>query len=180
MARTIALLFAVLTVAVRAQQDAPTISQVEVKAVTPFRYAALEMKGDYAQHGEAFQRLYELAARQNLGYPNEVIGIYFDDPMQVPAEDLRWLLGFALSEGQQAQEPLVEKRYDYPMIAQIVYRGPYTEEMSSAYQELMSFVMSNGYSIAGPVMQKYIGMPTMNSQGQWSGTLEISLPVSKP
>ncbi|MDZ7371236.1 MAG: GyrI-like domain-containing protein [candidate division KSB1 bacterium] len=162
-----------------AQENEITISAVEVKPQTPFRYAALLMKGDYAQHGDAFQRLYQLAALQNLGYNIEVFGIYYDDPSSTPVDQLNWLLGFPLAEGQHAAEPLVERTYDYPLVATITYTGPLTEQMAQAYEKLFGYVMSNGLQIAGPIMQRYVTMPTQNAKGEWCGTVVSVLPVKK-
>jgi DNA gyrase inhibitor GyrI len=159
--------------------QAATISAVEVKQITPFRYAALLMKGSYDQHGAAFGRLYQLAGEQNLGYDLQIFGVYFSDPSQAAIDQLEWLVGFPLSEGQQVKEPLIEQKWDYSQIAMVTYTGPFTEEMSKAPQTLMAWVMSNGYSPVGPMMEKYTAMPSQNAQGQWSGTVEVSLPVIK-
>lgn len=160
-------------------QPSHTLSDVQVKQIEPFRYAALEMIGDYEQHQQAFPKLYELAISQNLGYAIEVFGVYFNDPSQVPVEQLKWELGFELSEGQTVKEPLVEKKWEYTQIATITYTGPFTDEMGSAMEALFTWVMSNGYSPAGPMVQKYVVMPTQNEQGQWVGTIESVLPVQK-
>ena len=160
-------------------QPSHTLSEVQVEQIEPFRYAALEMIGDYQQHSEAFPKIYELAVSQNLGYAVEVFGIYFNDPSQVPVEQLEWELGFQLAEGQTVKEPLVEKKWDYAQVATITYAGPFTDEMGSALEALFSWVMSNGYTPAGPKMQKYVGMPTQNERGEWAGTIVSILPVQK-
>lgn len=162
-----------------AQESEITISAVEVKPQTPFRYAALLMKGDYAQHGEAFQRLFGLAASQNFGYDIQIFGIYYDDPSSTPVDQLNWLLGFQLEEGQKAAEPLVERTWDYPLVATISYTGPLTEQMGQAYEKLFGYVLSNGYQIAGPMMQRYVNMPTQNTNGDWCGTVVAVVPVKK-
>jgi len=161
------------------EAQASTLSAVELKQITPFRYAALLMKGSYDQHATAFPQLYQLAGEQNLGYSFDIFGIYFSDPSQVPVEQLEWQVGFALTEGQQVKEPLVEQKWDYAQIAMLTYDGPFNEEMNKGPQALMTWIMSNGYTPVGPMMEKYIVMPTQNEKGEWCGTIEISEPVSK-
>jgi AraC family transcriptional regulator len=158
---------------------AATLSAVEVKQITPYRYAALMMKGSYDQHSSAFQHLYQLAGEQNLGYDFQIFGIYFSDPSQVPVDQLDWQVGFALTEGQQIKEPLVEQKWDYEQIAVLTYDGPFNEEMNKGPQALMTWIMSNGYTPVGPMMEKYLTMPTQNEQGIWTGAVEISEPVKK-
>ncbi|MDZ7317147.1 MAG: GyrI-like domain-containing protein [candidate division KSB1 bacterium] len=162
-----------------AQEAEITLSPVEIKPQAPFRYAALIMKGDYAQHGDAFQRLYQLAASQNMGYDIKIFGIYFDDPSSTPVDQLNWLLGFPLEEGQHAAEPLEERTYDYPLVAAITYTGPLTDQMGQAYEKLIGTVMSSGYRIVGPIMQRYVTLPTQNAKGEWCGTVEAVMPVEK-
>jgi AraC family transcriptional regulator len=182
---TVLTLAALITLAAQEQapaQSAPqssSLSAVELKQIAPFRYAALLMKGSYDQHATAFPQLYQLAAEQNLGYSFDIFGVYFNDPSQVPVEQLEWQVGFALTEGQQVKEPLVEKMWDYEQIALLTYNGPFTGEMNKGPQALMTWVMSNGYAPNGPMMEKYIVMPTQNENGEWCGTIEISVPVSK-
>jgi AraC family transcriptional regulator len=162
-----------------AQEQAATLSDVQIKQITPYRYAALMMKGSYDQHSTAFPQLYQLAGEQNLGYSFTIFGVYFSDPGQVPVEQLEWQVGFELSEGQQVKEPLVEQKWDYTQIAMLTYNGPFNEEMSNAPAKLISWIISNGYTPVGPVMEKYTEMPTQNAQGQWCGTIEVSQPVKK-
>lgn len=160
--------------------QAATISAVELKQITPYRYAALLMKGSYLQHSSAFPQLYQLAGEQNLGYSLEIFGIYFNDPSQVPEDQLEWQVGFPLSEGQQVKEPLVEKKWDYEQIASITFTGPIGgQDMNKAIESLVTWVMSNGYAPIGPMMEKYLSMPSQNAQGEWCGTIETSLPVKK-
>ncbi|RPH93669.1 MAG: AraC family transcriptional regulator [Calditrichaeota bacterium] len=159
----------------------PPAQQVELKQITPFRYAAIVMKGSYEQHSDAFTRLYQSAAEQNLGYGFTPFGVYYSDPSRVPVEELNWEIGFELSEGQQVKEPLIEKKWDFSTIAQLVYEGAFSSpDFGKAHEKIMQWVQSNGFVPAGPLMEKYVGMPTQNDQGEWCGKIEIIQPVQKP
>lgn len=155
-------------------------SDMQVKEIDSFWYAAVEMKGSYEQHQQAFQTLYEQAGMQGLGTDFPSFGIYYDDPSQVTEDELTWEIGLKLEEKTEIKEPLVLKEWNHTLVASTIYTGSFSsQDFGAAHEKLFQWVMENGYSPAGPMMEKYMDMPTQNSDGEWEGTINIILPVAK-
>ncbi|MBN1561604.1 GyrI-like domain-containing protein [candidate division KSB1 bacterium] len=154
--------------------------QVEVREIKPFWYCCVEMTGSYDQHSDAFQTLYAQAGAQGLAMDVAPFGVYYSDPSQVAEAELKWEIGLELAEKTEVKAPLVLKEWPYTLMAVMLYEGSFSgEAFGSAHQKLFQWVMQNGYDVAGPSMEKYLSMPAQNSDGEWTGTIEIVLPVQK-
>lgn len=155
-------------------------NEFEVKEIEPFWYCALDMQGSYDKHEEAFQTLYNEAGVQGLGMDFIAFGIYYNDPSQVAPENLTWELGFELDEKVELKEPLVLKKWEYKLVVSSIYQGDFNSEaFGAAHQKLFEWIGQNGYMPAGPMMEKYISMPTQTSEGGWEGTINMIMPVQK-
>ncbi|MBN1479458.1 GyrI-like domain-containing protein [candidate division KSB1 bacterium] len=173
------ILLAVLLISLVAIADEEK-KEFEVKEIEPFWYCALDMKGSYDKHEEAFQTLYNEASVQGLGADFIAFGIYYDDPSQVAPEDLTWELGFELEEKVELKEPLVLKKWDYTLVVSSMYEGVFSDEaFGAAHQKLFEWIGQNGYTPAGPMMEKFIAMPTQTSEGSWEGKINMVMPVQK-
>jgi effector-binding domain-containing protein len=154
--------------------------EVEVREVKPFWYCCVEMTGSYEQHSDAFQTLYEQAGAQGLGMDFSPFGVYYNAPSQVAESELKWDVGLELAEKKEVKEPLVLKEWQHELVAVALYEGSFSgEAFGLAHQKLLEWVTQNGYTPAGPSMEKYLSMPAQNSEGEWAGTVEIILPVQK-
>jgi len=154
--------------------------KVAVKEIEPFLYCAVEMTGSYDQHQDAFMTLYEQAGMQGLGSDFSPFGIYFSDPSSTPVEELKWEIGFVLADSAEVKEPLKLKKWSYNHMAGILYEGSFSApEFQAAHGELYQWVVENGYTIAGPTLEKYVDMPSQNADGEWVGKVQISIPVTK-
>jgi AraC family transcriptional regulator len=152
----------------------------KITIVKPFYYAALEMTGSYDQHGEAFGTLYGLAGKFMLDMNQPVFGIYYNNPQNTPEAELKWELGLPVSEGQKLEEPLKLKKWEYKLLATKNYKGSFSSEaMGACYAGLYQWITENQYAPAGPMMEKYLGQPTMDEKGEWCGEIEIIMPVQK-
>ncbi len=161
------------------EEPAKEESAVTVKEIEPYFYAALEMTGSYEQHEQAFQTLYEQANSQGVPTDQPPFGVYYDNPETTPEEELKWEIGLPLPQEKKVKEPLKRKKWDYTAVATLDYTGPWNEEMADAYLKIFGWIEQNGYYPVGPVMEVYLGQPTQNEKGEWSGTVNIMVPVSK-
>jgi len=167
---------------VKAEAEAETEeSKIEVKEVEPFSYCAIEMTGSYDQHTEAFGKLYSSAEKSRLPMNRVPFGVYYDDdPSETPEEDLKWEVGFKMPEHKDIEEPLVFKKWEFKLVASRYYDGPFSGEgIEQAYAEIMQWIEEKEYTIVGPCMERYLGMPRQNEDGTLSGKLEIWMPVEK-
>jgi len=150
---------------------------VQAKDVAPFMYAALEMTGSYDQHSQAFQDLYQNAGAQGVAMDQPPFGLYFNSPENTPQEQLKWDLGLPCSETVKLSPPLKLKKWEFEKVAVLTYTGPYEAEGAKAFQTLFQWIGQNKYVFAGPVMEKFLSMPVADEKGQWSGTVEVSVPI---
>ena len=152
----------------------------KVTMVEPFYYAALEMTGSFDQHGTAFNTLYGLAGKLMLDMNQTSFGVYYNDPESTPEAELKWELGLPISEDQKLEEPLKLKKWEFKLLASKIHNGSFSSEaMQGSYSALFQWITENQYAPAGPMMEKYLGQPTMNEKGEWCGEVEILMPVQK-
>ncbi|MBN1893429.1 GyrI-like domain-containing protein [bacterium] len=153
------------------------VPAVQVRDVAPFMYAALEMTGSYEQHSQAFQDLYQNAGAQGVAMDQPPFGLYFNNPENTPQEQLKWDLGLPCSEEAKLTPPLKLKKWEFDKIAVLTYTGNYEADGAQAHHALFQWIGENKYVPAGPVMEKFLSMPVADEKGQWSGTVEVSVPV---
>lgn len=156
------------------------VDLIQLKEMKPFSYCALEMTGSYEQHSAAFMKLYGEAGKQGLPMYETPFGIYWNSPGEVPEEELKWEIGFAVPEDKEIQEPLKSKKCEYDLFVSRNYEGAFGfEEMGKAFGEIKIWTKENKYECIGPVIERYTSMPAKNDKGQLSGKVEILIPVKK-
>lgn len=162
------------------QKSVVQMDTVRLEKTEPFAYAALEMTGSYAQHGTAFQTLYQEAGKQGLPMNSASFGVYWNSPQNTAEADLKWEIGLAMPDTQKVAAPLKLKKWEFPQSASVTYYGGFdSSAVGKAYQSLFGWMGKNGYRVAGPVMEKFLSMPTQNEKGEWVGKVEIAMPVEK-
>jgi DNA gyrase inhibitor GyrI len=152
---------------------------IELKEVEPFNYCALEMTGSYAQHPDAFQKLYEQAGMQKLETSQIPLGIYLNDPNTTPEEELKWEVGLSLLKEKEVKEPLVLKKWEFNKLVSTIYDGPFNEQLGAAYQKVFEWIGKNHLQPAGPSMEKFLSQVEKDEEGIMRGKVEILIPVMK-
>lgn len=130
--------------------------------------AALPHQGSYQEIGATFVRLFTLAGSCGLAQPEVPgIGVYFDDPEQVPVHALRALAGVPV-DPQAALGGELE-RFDIPpgRCAVLTYTGPYNE-MGAAYQWMFAqWLPTSGLEpVDFPVFEQYLNDPRTTPPAQ--------------
>jgi len=151
---------------------------VRMKILEPFSYCCLEMTGSYEQHSLAFMNLYSEIGAQGLAPKGEPFGVYRNDPESTPEDELQWEIGLPVAEGTEVKEPLKLKTWKFVHLVSKKYEGAF-DKMDGVYGEMMVWMGENGYTIAGPIMEKFLNMPSQNEKGEWIGRVEILIPVQK-
>ena len=152
---------------------------VQLKIIEPYPYVAVEMRGSYEQHEEAFGTLYQAGGTQGIMMSDYPFGIYYNGPANASEDSLIWEIGMAVSDMDSVTAPLILKKFPYTTLASLVYEGLYDEEMNAAIQKVFHWISLNGYEEAGPLQEIYMTMPTQNESGNWVGQVEILVPVQK-
>ncbi|WP_459616336.1 AraC family transcriptional regulator [Bordetella sp. 2513F-2] len=153
----------------RAQRSSPRVLQepamypIHIEHFPGLTLAALPHRGDYQAIGQAFDRLLMLAAAAGLQQPGieaRSIGVYYDDPAQVPVTQLRAHAGMAMPAGQTAAAGLETLHIPAMRCAVLAYTGPYSD-LESAYAWLFGTWLPASGETPGdfPVFEEYVDDP---------------------
>jgi AraC family transcriptional regulator len=113
-----------------------TLYRVESIVLPTLRVAAIWHRGDYQLTSGAFERLMAVAATTGLlTSTTRTIGIYHDDPVSVPQDELRSTACITVSDEWLPSGELTEAHIAGGRYARIVHTGPYTE-LKNAYDWL--------------------------------------------
>jgi len=113
----------------------------------------LEHVGPYDQMGSLFSQLGGYAAGKQL--TGEMVGIYYDDPATVPAENLRSEIGIVVPDGFMPDSGYGVQEVPAQKVVYAILKGPYAE-IAKEYPYIMEWMEKKGYKITGPVMEIYL------------------------
>jgi AraC family transcriptional regulator len=150
---------------------------VSLQTVEPFAYVCLTVKGSYAKIQQAVPNLMSEMGSQNTVPTGPLMGIYFNSPEQVEAQDLEWEVGFPVSPRQAVRPPLVLKEWSYTQVAACVHQGPYAEAPKTIIK-ITDWMEANGYAPDGPVLERYLDMNPSEMRPEDLRT-EIWIPCKK-
>lgn len=139
--------------------------------------ATLPHVGSYQEIGPVFTRVFMLAASRGLASPDAIgFGVYFGDPEQVPAAQLRSLAGMPVAPDADLGDEL--ERFEIPAgrCAILTYTGPYNE-MGKAYNWMFSeWLPTSGVVPADfPMFEQYVNDPRTTPPAQLQ--TRICMPV---
>lgn len=127
-----------------------TSMNIEIREVAPRRAVCVAHQGPYYMIGGAFGRIAEWV--KSSGTPaQEGIGIYYDDPSMVPADQLHAHAGQLVAEDFTTNDPAVEV-VDIPggLYAVATHMGPY-DGLPKAWDEMYNrWFPTSGYEV-GPM-----------------------------
>jgi AraC family transcriptional regulator len=130
---------------------------IAVQKTEAFAIVCLEEKGPFDRLQEAIGRLVQEMQAQNIIPAGPLLGIYYNSPDQVNAQDLRWEVGFPVTAQALVQPPLMKKEWGYTESAVCLHQGAY-EETGTTIAKILDWMDDNGYEPAGPIMERYLDM----------------------
>jgi len=138
-----------------------SVNQQQIESLT---LVGVEHRGDYMGIGQAFEKLFGwLVSQPPAEKPPRCIGLYFDDPSQVPAAQLRSMAAAVLPcarreiAQQQGMSLYVVQSGEYAVLRHI---GPYSD-LHLAYQWLYGqwLPQSGRLPADAPVFEEYLNNP---------------------
>ncbi|MFQ5924613.1 MAG: GyrI-like domain-containing protein [Dehalococcoidia bacterium] len=136
--------------------------EVTIKKTEPVTVAFLSMKGPFTQMEEAFGKLFDWIVEKGYAPAGPPSGMYFNDPGQVPEEELLWEfqcpIGGEISTSGPDDRGLGIKRLEAVEVASTMHKGPF-HEVGKTYGALAGWIMENGYEIVGPAEEIYFSEP---------------------
>lgn len=176
MKKTIAILIVILLISV-AVYAAPADEMISVKKVSSFTYCFIKHTGPFTEIETVIKKLMFSIQSQNVGPTGPMIGVYYNSPQEVPSEELEWEIGFPVTPQVPVQQPLEKKQWEYTQVASSIHVGPY-EDAGNTIVKIIEWMAANGYTQTGPVMERYLTMPTPDTQPE-DLRAEIWVPVQK-
>ncbi len=132
--------------------------KIEVKNIEETQVAYISVTGSYEQLPELFGEVVGYVMKENLQITEPPYGIYFNSPMEVPQEELKYEVGIAFNGEATGEGRVRIKKIPAHQAVSAVYKGPYGQT-AQVYQALIEFAMNNGYEIEGAVKEIYLTNP---------------------
>ncbi len=122
--------------------------------------AYIEHRGPYDQipWDELIPRLYGWAKEQKVMPGFHPMGIYYDDPNEVPRDECRSDVAITFKGGARAAGRVMIRPLPSMKVATLSFKGP-SEEYSKAYKTLGDWIEEKGYRVTGPSIEIYSKMP---------------------
>lgn len=145
------------------QQNRKTgMFSVEIKQLPDQKMAAIPHAGDYMEIGNSFQTIFMWGLKhQVVDEEGTGVGLYYDDPSQVPVDKLRSEAGFMVTQRVEDTE-LGLRTLDISggRYAVLRFKGPYAE-LEGAYDYLFGtwLAESGEKPLDQPVMEMYLNDP---------------------
>jgi AraC family transcriptional regulator len=139
--------------------------------------AAVSHEGDYMQITRAFKRVIAWADAKGLdGRSLRGIGIYYDDPESVPADEQRSEAGLVVPEGVTLDGEVRRVEIPAGRCASVIHKGPYAE-LERAYRFLYrDWLSRSGHLPADqPCFEEYLNDPSVLPPSEWLTRIYLPL-----
>lgn len=154
--------------------------EVTIKKTEPMTVAFVAMKGRYSLISEAFIKLYTWMGAKGYIPAGPPMGVYFNDPKQVPEEELLWQIQSPIAGDVAPLDPdeqgLGVKQVEGAEVAATMHKGPF-DQVGATYSALAGWIMEHGYEIAGPGEEIYLSEPEKTPPEEL--LTEVRFPVRK-
>ena len=136
--------------------------EVTVKKTEPMTVAFISMKGPYTLISDAFGKLYGWIGEKDYIPAGPPLGVYFNAPEQVPAEELLWEICSPIAGDVTLSGPnekgLGVKRVEGAEVASTIHKGPF-DQVGHTIHALEAWIAENGYEIVGSYEEVYLSEP---------------------
>ena len=150
---------------------------IEIKTIQPFSYCCIPHKGPFTDIQSVIAQLYSSVQGQNIPPAGGMVGIYYNSPEDTEPQDLEWDMGFPCDAHVSPLQPLQRKIWSFTQVASAVHSGSY-ETTGETYMVIFEWLEANGMEPAGPVLERYLTMPTPDTNPEDMRT-EIWVPFQK-
>ena len=137
---------------------------VQIETVPAFEAVVLPMRGSYAQHSAAIDRLQTGMRKAGIEPAGPLFGRYIGDPAYVSEENLLWEVGYQVRPGTRVSPPFEVRRFDEQLVATVHLRGPYKQN-SLQWPSLFVWLAQSKYYPAGPSFEFWnvVSLPSGDS-----------------
>jgi effector-binding domain-containing protein len=148
-----------------------------IKEINPFYYCCLQKKGPYSLMEKAIGELWLHMQKQGIHPTGALFSIYSNSPQMVEEAALEWLVAIPISDLPEPKAPLEKKKWAFQKVVSGIHTGSY-DKVGETFAAMMDWLLKNGHTIAGPILEKYLTIPTPDSDPALYRT-EIWIPIQQ-
>ncbi|MCC6406395.1 MAG: GyrI-like domain-containing protein [Planctomycetes bacterium] len=139
-------------------------------------YVYVELVGSYTRIGKALESADRALREQGIEPSGPPFALYFDDPAEVPTEQLRARACFPVDSRVDVREPLACDLLPGTTVVYAYVAGPYPE-VPRAYPGIFAFLERMRWREAGPIREIYWVHP--GTVKDWSELVtEVQVPAT--
>lgn len=120
------------------------MAEVELKTIDPKTVMSLAFEGSYAQTTDRLDELMAWLLRVGHPFSDRPFAIYYDDPVEVPEEDLRAEVCLPIKEACEPADEVERKTVSGGEFACVMHEGPYSG-LDEVYEEVFDWLEENSY-----------------------------------
>lgn len=160
----------------KATSTAEKFAGIKVEQVEPFFYVALKHVGPYADHEKVIGEFIGLVRQRQIPVTGPLMGIYYNDPEQVSAEQLQWAIAFQTKDSLTVAEPLFSDKWTFPQVLVYHYVGR-PDSVAPVYHLFGEYMQAHQMVPAGPSLERWVD-PDPTKVAPDSMKIDIWFPVT--
>lgn len=122
------------------------MADVEMKTIEPQTVVSLSFEGSYAQTTDKLDTLMAWLLRAGHPYSGRPFAVYYDDPSEVPEEDLQAEVCLPIAEEFEPAGDIERKTIPGGDFACVVHEGSYSG-LDESYDVIFEWIEENGYQM---------------------------------
>jgi len=150
--------------------------EVAVKKVEGTTVACIAEQGAYEEMGTVLGELYMWLAGKEIAPAGPPIGVYYDNPEEVPSESLRYEICVPVAVEIEGDERVGVRELPATDVAYITHKGSYANAGLS-WEKVYAWIETSEYVPTGPGREVYLNSPQEVPED--SLLTEIQIPVTK-
>jgi AraC family transcriptional regulator len=150
------LLAVALATALWAEAKEEPPAKIHLKTTEPRAIATMRHQGSFEQIPSVITELMKQMAEGGYLLAGPIMSVYFNDPNQVPEDDLLWEIWIPVAYPgvfSQAENDQMGFKYLDPMFVAYTYHIGPMEKIAETYISLMEWAARNKYNINGPPVE---------------------------
>ena len=150
--------------------------EVKLKKTELLQVATISHVGPYGEVGKLYEEIAKWLRQKQLKITGPPFGWFYDNPQEVPANNLRSEVGFPFKGEAKPEGKIKVKKIPAQEVLYTIHKGPYSE-VGAAYAALFQYAHEKGYTPLGSPMEIYLNDPAKTPENKL--LTEIQLPIKK-
>ncbi|QDU35032.1 DNA gyrase inhibitor [Poriferisphaera corsica] len=149
----------------------------EIKDIAEIPIAYMSHKGDYNEMATVWQRFMPLIASNNLITPEtKFLGVYYDDPGETPAEQLRSEVCITVPASFKPFDNIQYRTIPAGKYAVFLYKGPYEDSPEFYGKIYHEWIPNSGHTPSEtPCFERYLNSPEDTAPEELLTEIYVSL-----